>query len=540
MPGIPAADARIDTRATARSRATVLWCLVIFAAWAAVVAVAELHHEFWRDEVRALSLALDADSLLSIPATIHGEGHPALWYLLLRISYEIFGTKAVLPLLNLLIAAAAIIIFLWRAPFSLWWKALFVFSAIAIYEYSVMARNYSIAMLLMFIYTTVYTAPRGSPLWLILILFFLTQTHVIAALLIPFYLFIWLSDWWSARRSGLVPQDRLLWIILAGVASLTGMLAAFATVYPTNNDLMLRPLPDRMRILRAIGSAILQPGYFYCEPPVSEELPFCSTGGRLRLAETARTAMLYLAAAGLVVRLPLLLSALGGLWGIALFFQLVYPGYYRHQAIWIIFLITLYWFAFAGRGQSLQVQRSIRSHLLLYSFYGAFTAMLLLNIGIRKVYRDTVYEISKSNALAGLLRTSTDLHNAIILAEPENIGEAIPYYVNNDIYLLREGKFGKFATWSSRTSNLNLSLHDVLVTARGLKGRTGRPILILLLYPVIAVDPPQQVREFASTSTGMWRFHYDGDEARDFLAATRKLPLGSTALLEDFEVYLLQ
>jgi hypothetical protein len=31
--------------------------LAIFAIWAAVVGFAELHHEFWRDGVRALSLA---------------------------------------------------------------------------------------------------------------------------------------------------------------------------------------------------------------------------------------------------------------------------------------------------------------------------------------------------------------------------------------------------------------------------------------------------------------------------------------------------
>src|SRR6266446_6186259 len=217
MQGSQAADAANGGRSMVRSRANVLWYSVIFAAWAAIVAVGQLHHEFWRDEVRALSLALGADNLLSIPATIHGEGHPALWYLLLRASYDMFGTRAVLPLLNLLIAAAAVIIFLLRAPFSLWCKALFVFSAIVAYEYSVMARNYSIVMLLMFTYAAVYTAPRRSPLWLVLVLFLLTQTHIIATLLIPFYLFIWLSDWWSARRSGSEPMDRLLWIIFAAV-----------------------------------------------------------------------------------------------------------------------------------------------------------------------------------------------------------------------------------------------------------------------------------------------------------------------------------
>jgi hypothetical protein len=397
----------------------------------------------------------------------------------------------------------------------LWWKALFVLSAIPAYEYSVMARNYGIAMLLMFLFAAVYTAPRRSPLWLILILFLLTQTHVMAALLIPFYLFIWFSDWWSGRKSGSPPADRLLWIILAAVVSSVGILVAFATVYPTNNDLMLKPLPDAMRILRATGSAILQPGYFYCAPPVSERAPFCATGGQLRLAETARTLLLYFAVAGLAVRLPLLLSALGGLWSTILFFQLVYPGYYRHQAIWIVFVITLYWLAFAGREQALQLQSSIRSRALLWSFYGAFAALLVVNTGIRKVYADNVYEISKTRALSDLLKTATDLHDAIVLAEPEQIGEGIPYYVNNDIYLLREGKFGKVVTWSSRTSKLNLTLRDILVTARELKEKTGRPIVILLEYPV-TMSEPQQVHEFASPSP--WRFRYDGDEVSEFLA----------------------
>src|SRR6516165_10644318 len=116
MPAAQAPDSRIDTRPVVRSRAPVLWGLVIFAAWAAIVAVGELHHVFWRDEVRALSLAQSAHSLLSIPATIQGEGHPALWYILLRGFYDILGTQMVLPLVSILVAAAAVIIFLWRAP----------------------------------------------------------------------------------------------------------------------------------------------------------------------------------------------------------------------------------------------------------------------------------------------------------------------------------------------------------------------------------------------------------------------------------------
>jgi hypothetical protein len=81
---------------------------------------------------------------------------------------------------------------------------------------------------------------------------------------------------------------------------------------------------------------------------------------------------------------------------------------------------------------------------------------------------------------------------------------------------------------------LILTLHDVLVAARDLKDETARPILILLEYPI----EPNHSREFGSPLP--WRFRYDDNDAREFLAATRKLPLGPKAMLEDFEAYLLQ
>jgi hypothetical protein len=536
MPSAESAGSTIGGRPISRSHATTLWCLAIFVVWAAIVTVAASRHEFWRDEIRALSFALSADSLLSIPVTIHGEGHPALWYLLLRASYDIFGTKAVLPILNLLIAAAAVAIFLWRAPFSLWWKALFVLSAIPAYEYSVMARNYSTIMLLMFLYATVYTAPKRSPVVLSIILFMITQTHIIATLLVPFYLYIWFADWRSARKQGTAPYDRLFWIILASAISAAGMLTAFGTVYPASNDLILNSFPPGgTRILNAIASAILKPGGYYCGPPASAELnPACSAGGALAIV--GWTVLLYFAAAGLAVRLPLLLSALGSLWGIALFFQLVYQGYYRHQAIWVVFLITLYWFEFARQPQSLDRQASLSFRWPRWSFYGALGVILALQTGLPKLYLDYAYEISKSRSVASLLQSSPDLRNAIIVPEPEQIAEAIPYYLDNDIYLLREAKFGKVATWS-HTSKLRLRLRDVLTGSQDLQERTGRPIVILLMYP-IRVTGPEELLEF--WAGGAWQLSYDGEEAKSFLAATRKLPLGPTAILEDFDAYLLR
>src|SRR5579864_5307161 len=96
------------------SRLAMLAYGAMFFGWAVIVLVGIHFHEFWRDEVRALSIAVGAPGLSSLFAQLHGEGHPSLWYLLLRGAYAVYGTKAVLPAVSAVVAAGAVALFLWR------------------------------------------------------------------------------------------------------------------------------------------------------------------------------------------------------------------------------------------------------------------------------------------------------------------------------------------------------------------------------------------------------------------------------------------
>ena len=60
----------------------------IYAAWVAIVLFQVVHHVMWRDEVRALSIALAGDGFPAMLRGLHGEGHPAVWYVSRRISIE--------------------------------------------------------------------------------------------------------------------------------------------------------------------------------------------------------------------------------------------------------------------------------------------------------------------------------------------------------------------------------------------------------------------------------------------------------------------
>src|SRR3954451_8457570 len=68
--------------------------IAILVSWIAAVAFQIMHHVMWRDEVRALSIALNGDNPIAMLRGLHGEGHPALWYVLLRAAHALIGNAA--------------------------------------------------------------------------------------------------------------------------------------------------------------------------------------------------------------------------------------------------------------------------------------------------------------------------------------------------------------------------------------------------------------------------------------------------------------
>jgi hypothetical protein len=82
----------------------------------------------WRDEVRAWSLTLMASNWPDLFRVVHGEGHPYLWYILLRAAHDLFGVREILPALGLAIAVAAAALLALRSSFRIGIIALLLFS----------------------------------------------------------------------------------------------------------------------------------------------------------------------------------------------------------------------------------------------------------------------------------------------------------------------------------------------------------------------------------------------------------------------------
>src|SRR5260370_35317709 len=84
--------------------------------------------------------------------SLRKEGHPALWYLLIRGAYFLVGSSAVLWIVSVGVASAAALLLVLRSPFGGPFLALFLFGGVALFEYSLMARNYGIRLLLIFLF----------------------------------------------------------------------------------------------------------------------------------------------------------------------------------------------------------------------------------------------------------------------------------------------------------------------------------------------------------------------------------------------------
>ena len=81
--------------------------------------------------------------------------------------------------------------------------------------------------------------------------------------------------------------------------------------------------------------------------------------------------------------------------------------------------------------------------------------------------------------LAPLSPRGANLQDAIIIADPDYLLEAMPYYIRNPTYLMRERRFGHVVRFTGK-ARLSIDLDAILATARTLRTESGKPILILL------------------------------------------------------------
>jgi hypothetical protein len=431
----------------------------LLAVWLGIVVFTTTRHEYWRDEVRVLSLARTAASPLDLVHVIRYEAHPVLWYLVIYLGDSILHSPLVLPIASIVTAFAAMAVFMFRAPFPWWLRTLFLFSAFPLYEYSVKVRNYGISMLFLFLAAALYRDRERRWLALAVVLALLANTNAHSVPLALLLMAVWL---WDQRGNRHV-------LMAAGIVGL-GIVASLIVVSVPRDTVLSR---FYARTPSEFANAVVQ-SLLYPRPGFRTLFPSF-------IPWAVDQVILYLAIVGLIRRPVLVLAAVGGLMGLGTLFRVGVPGDYRHAGLFLCYLLTLYWIAADADRRSPAGTRFPRFVQVLG--YGALTATILAGVyRSRAVPIDISHAVSSSKALGAFLHSNAELREAILVPEPDYYLESLPYYADNPIYLTREGRFGKNASWSSANAQ-QLSLGELMAEARRLRIRYRRPVLVVLGHP---------------------------------------------------------
>ncbi len=504
-----------------------LWARAgVFAVWLVVVAVLVSQHVFWRDEVRAFSLALQGDGMIAMIRGVQGEGHPALWYILLRLAHMVVPVREVLPGVAAAIGIVGAGILTFRAPFRLAFVAMVLFGAFGLFEFVVMARNYGISMVLLFAIAMAYDKGRERGVLLGLLLLALCNTNVQAIFFAGGIVLFWLVEIVCAH--GLRPNRAWRGWAVAAALTLIGVVLCAVTVYPPFNDAAVSPRSEALSIGLIVKSMLsvagpfsdLMPDMLKWIPGIAALLCLLLLGSVLSLIRTPAGLL-----AGVVVLLALLL-----------FFQLVYPGSYRHQALFLVFLTTIHWLVAQGHGGRWPGDGTA-FRLLETIGRGAFVVLLALQVL-------TSYDIlagaargvpfARTADLAALIH-ARGLDDATVMADPDVMVEALPYYTDNPIWMVREHKFGRVVRFT-RHAQIDLTTGDLLRTAQDLRRMRGKPVVIVIQRHMNPNAPA-----FRERAGYVGSYSSTPEQVRAFLDATTRIAVLRPARTdESYAVYLLK
>ncbi|NEZ66581.1 hypothetical protein D0962_28110 [Leptolyngbyaceae cyanobacterium CCMR0082] len=158
--------------------------------WTAVIIIAvlgligTLNHSMWRDEMNVWLIARDSPSWGAFVENIrYDRAHPGLWHLLVAMLYHLFGHPVSMQVFHWLLAMGSVLL-IWRcSPFTQWQKWLFTFGYLPFYEHLLIARNYAVAMLLLFAICALWPQRQRAYWPLAGLLVLLANTNVYAFLI---------------------------------------------------------------------------------------------------------------------------------------------------------------------------------------------------------------------------------------------------------------------------------------------------------------------------------------------------------------------
>lgn len=142
-----------------------LFMSMLLLLFASITFITGVCHEPWADEAQAWLIARDASVFEILSSISRIEGTTPLWYFILKGLMVFDFPYSGFFLLPWIFGVVGVGIFLFKSPFPNWVKVLFPFTYFVVFQYAVVARQYSIGMSLLFLIASLYEKRHEHPFW---------------------------------------------------------------------------------------------------------------------------------------------------------------------------------------------------------------------------------------------------------------------------------------------------------------------------------------------------------------------------------------
>ncbi len=191
-----------------------------------------MKHEPWLDEAQAWLLAKDASISSLFFKYLHAEGHPILWFLVLK-AFQFIGLQyKYLFIIPIIFSTIGVAIFVYKSNYPWFIKVLLPFTFFIFYQYTIVARSYCLIFPLLAILATLwdkrYTKIISFTIVMILLINCEIHTYLLAGSLYLYCLIESFKDW---KENGYKKENKKRYIsfVILFLAFLITLLYIFPT-----------------------------------------------------------------------------------------------------------------------------------------------------------------------------------------------------------------------------------------------------------------------------------------------------------------------
>ncbi|WEQ55538.1 hypothetical protein LV564_15925 [Komagataeibacter nataicola] len=462
-----------------------------------------------------------------------GNAHPVLSYLIEKSCYLIFHTYTVLPVSTFLVSFLAIATVLFLSPYNLRMKVLFVFGYFSLYEYTVMARNYGISMLLMLILALVFSSQKYRYKLTGPVIFLLANTNIHSALIVAVFSGMWPLCTWQANRWSFNKNVRKT--LPSAIMGIVGFVLCILTIYPPRYDDLAALIPAdgeshhfKVRFLKGLT---LKPFKRFFYDAIGDNLFSHSIYKFLYIASFVSVISCVFVLWGNTF---LFFTAIAVQIVFIAFFSIIYYGSYRHQSLWIVWICTLFWIY---RKEHAFPQNGLNK-------FGLYSLYFLLSVQVFQAVLMEYHEIripnSRAREFSKVINAHEDLKDSTIISSVDYIIESMPYYINNRFYFMTQRKFDRVVIYNTH-AYMNYSLQDIMDEADRISICTHKPSIIIIANdwdkmmdgsPVNLMDR-EQVENYRKYTYKYWKFTFSEVQKQTLKARSTEIARYPNGLLEE-------